>query len=64
MDARLRGVSLVNTFNTNQLHPFSPHVSGWDGPIGLMLRDLLALYAIRMVSAGGNGASTVGDGAS
>ena len=50
MDDHFRRVSLVNTFNTTPLDPFSPHMSGWIEPI--RQPDLPALQAIRKPEQG------------
>ena len=48
MDERTRSVSPTNSFNTNELSQFSPHVSGWVEPTGLRQPDPPALQKIRL----------------
>ena len=52
MDERFRGVTLVNTLNTNPLNPLSPHMSGWVELIGLRQPDLVALQATKVPEQG------------
>ena len=69
MDERFRGVTLVNTLNTNPLNTLSPHMSWWVQANWLKAARSCSSAGNKgaraaTVSAGANGASTKGDGAS